>query len=222
MKRLILSFFILGHFLNALTFEEAYTLHKSEGTLKALSYYRDLEKENDINAIHELGLIYLKGDGIAKNLNKAYEYFTKASNLGNLESTYILGKIHLSKKTRFFNTTKAYNFFVEAANKGEAKSQLMIGRFFLMGEFIDKDYEKAMYYFKLASKQKLYEANCYIAYMYASGTGVFPNFGRAHVFAKDEYKKGDKLCKKVWNDYNLSKYPKDEGWQIGDYNEPVK
>ena len=39
---------------------------------------------------------------------------------------------------------------------------------------------------------------------------------------KDEYKKGNKLCVKVWNDYNLGKYTKDEGFRIGDYNEPVK
>lgn len=222
MKKIVLFFFAFMNLLNALTFEEVYTIHKTEGTMQALTYYKDLEKENNVKAIHELGIIYLTGDGIVKNVNKAYEYFTKASNLGNLESTYVLGKIHLSKSTHYYNLTKAYNFFVDAANKGDSKSQLMVGRFFLMGEIVDKDYEKALYYFKLASKQKEYEANCYIAYMYASGMGVFPNFGRAHVFAKEQYKKGDKLCVKVWNDYNLGKYTKDDGFKVGDYNEPVK
>ena len=58
--------------------------------------------------------------------------------------------------------------------------------------------------------------------MYASGLGVFPNFGRAHNFAKTEYKNDNKLCVKIWKDYNLGKYPKDEGWKIGDYNKPVE
>lgn len=222
MKKLVLSLFVLVTLSNAMTFEEVYTIHKVQGTMKALSYYKDLENENNPKAIHELGLIYLKGDGIAKNINKAVEYFTKASELGNLESTYILGKIHLSKSTHHYNLVKAYNNFVEAANKGHAKSQMMIGRFLLMGEIVDKDYEKALHYFKLASKQKEYEANCYIAYMYAAGMGVFPNFGRANAFAKDGFEKKDKLCVKVWNDYNLGKYPKDDGFRIGDYNEPVK
>lgn len=79
-----------------------------------------------------------------------------------------------------------------------------------------------MYYFKEASQQRIYDANCYIAYMYATGKGVFPNFGRAATFAKDEYEKGNKLCAKVWKDYNLGKYPQDKGWKIGDYLEPVK
>ncbi|NCB14179.1 MAG: sel1 repeat family protein [Erysipelotrichia bacterium] len=220
--KIVLLFFLLINALNAMTFEEVYTIKSLEGTMKALSEYKKLAKDNNPKAIHELGLIYLKGDGIAKNLNQAYDYFQQASDLGNLESTYMLGKIYLSSKTKYYNPKKAYNTFIEASNKKHAKSQLMIGKFLLLGEIVDKDYEKALYYFKEASKQKEYDANCYIAYMYASGMGVFPNFGRAHNFAKTEYKNANKLCVKVWNDYNLGKYPKDDGWKIGDYNEPIK
>ena len=220
--KIILSLFLFINFINAMTFEEIYTIHKVQGTMKSLSAYKELAKENDPKANLELGLIYLKGDGIAKNLNQAVEYFQKASDLGNLESSYFLGKIYLSEKTKYYNPKKAYNIFVDASDKNHGKSQLMIGRFLLMGEIVSKDYEKALHYFKLASKQKEYEANCYIAYMYASGSGVFPNFGRAHVFAKDQYEKGNKLCVKVWKDYNLGKYPKDDGWKIGDYNKPIE
>ncbi len=208
--------------LSAMTFEEVYTIKEIQGTMKALSAYKELAYNNDLRALHELGLIYFNGDGIAKNINQAVEYFEKASDLGNLESTYTLGKIYLSNQTHFHNPKKAYNLFVDAANKNHSKSQLMIGRFLLIGEIVSIDYEKALHYFRLASNQKEYAANCYIAYMYAGGLGVFPNFGRAHVFAKDQYKKGNKLCVKVWKDYNLGKYPKDDGWKIGDYNEPIK
>ncbi|PUE66576.1 tetratricopeptide repeat protein [Arcobacter caeni] len=222
MKKTLLFLFILGSFLNAMTFEEANAIQKVQGSLKALGAYKELVEQNNPQAMHELALIYLKGDGIAKNINKAQELLKKASDLGNAESTYILAKLYLSNKTIFFDEKKAYNTFVDAANQNHAKAQLMIGRFFLLGEIVSKDYEKALHYFKLASKQKEYEANCYIAYMYASGTGVFPNFGRANSFAKSEYEKGNKFCIKVWNDYNLFKYPKDEGFRIGDYNVPVE
>lgn len=157
-----------------------------------------------------------------KNIKKAYNLLQKEKEDGNLDAFYTLGKILLSKKTKFFNEIKAYNLFVEAANKNHAKSQVMIGRFFLQGKIVEKDYEKALYYFEEASKQKFYKANCYIAYMYARGLGVFPNFGRAHVFAKDEYKKGNKLCIKIWKDYNLSKYPKDKSFKFKSYIKPIK
>jgi uncharacterized protein len=222
MKKSLFFLIFLGTFLNALTFEEVYTTQKVQGSMKALSGYKELANENDPKAMHELALIYLNGDGIARNINKAQELFQKASELGNSESTYLLGKLYLSNKTIFYDEKKAYNTFVDAANQNNAKAQLMLAKFFLLGGVVPKDYEKALYYFKLASKQKEYDANCYISYMYASGTGVFPNFGRANAFAKDEYTKGNKLCVKVWKDYNLAKYPKDDGFRIGDYNVPVK
>ena len=151
-----------------------------------------------------------------------FSNIVNSTTLDNLEETYKLAKQYSSTKSKYFDIKKAYNLLVDNANKNHAKSQVLIGRFFLIGAAVDKDYEKALYYFKEASKQKEYDANCYIAYMYASGKGVFPNFGRAHIFAKNEYEKGNKICKKVWKDYNLGKYPKDKGWNIGDYNKPIR
>ena len=160
---------------------------------------------------------------ICNNLVNSATLKSKDQTTSNdLEKNYKLAKIYSSKSTKPYDIKKAYNLLVDNVNKNHAKSQVLIGKFFLIGAAVDKDYEKALYYFKEASKQKEYNANCYIAYMYASGKGVFPNFGRAHVFAKDEYKKGNKICKKVWKDYNLGKYPKDKGWNIGNYNKPIK
>lgn len=167
---------------------------------------------------YEEALKYIKN----KDIDKAYTLLLLAQENKNLDAYYTLGKIYLSKKSNYYNKKKAYNSFVYAANNGHAKSQLFVGRLFLQGLTTQKDYDKALYYFKEASKQKEYKANCYIAYMYASGKGAFPNFGRAHVFAKKEYQKGNKLCIKVWNDYNLAKYPKDKGWNIGNYNKPTE
>ncbi|MGM0518434.1 MAG: tetratricopeptide repeat protein, partial [Campylobacterota bacterium] len=157
-----------------------------------------------------------------KDIDKGYTLLLLAIENDNLKAYYTLGKIYLSKTTKYHDETKAYNHFVYSANKGYAKSQNMLGKLFLFGITTEVDFKKALHYFKKASKQKYYDANCFIAYMYASGKGVFPNFGRAHVFAKDEYKKGNKLCKRVWRDYNLGKYPKDEGFKVGDYLKPVK
>ena len=103
MKKSILFLFVLVNFLNALTFEEVQTIQKVQGSMKALSGYKQLAEENNPKAIHELGIIYLRGDQIAKNINKAHELFQKASELGNSESTYLLAKMYLSNKTIYFD-----------------------------------------------------------------------------------------------------------------------
>ena len=120
MKKSILLLFVLVNFLNALTFEEVQTIQKVEGSMKALSGYKQLAEENDPKAIHELAIIYLTGDQIARNINKAHELFKKASELGNSESTYLLAKIYLSNKTIYYDEKKAYNTFVDAANQNNA------------------------------------------------------------------------------------------------------
>ena len=119
--KITLLFFLFINILNAMTFKEVYTIKSVEGTMKTISAYKELAKKNDPKALHELGLIYLKGDGIAKNLNQAYEYFQQASDLGNAESTYLLGKIYLSNKTKYYNPKKAYNTFIDASNKNPLK-----------------------------------------------------------------------------------------------------
>jgi TPR repeat protein len=151
-----------------------------------------------------------------------FSNLVNSTTLTSSDIRYELAKQYSSKKNKDYDIKKAYNLLVDNVNEDHAKSQILIARFFLIGLAVEKDYEKALYYFKEASKQKEYTANCYIAYMYASGKGVFPNFGRAHVFAKNEYERGNKICKKVWKDYKLGKYPKDKGWNIGDYNKPIK
>jgi TPR repeat protein len=75
-------------------------------------------------------------------------------------------------------------------------------------------------YFEKASKQGYVTAQCNLAMMYASGKGVFPNFGRAHVFAKTGVEQGNPICKKVWEDYNLSKYPEDKSFKLNFYTKP--
>ena len=181
-----------------------------------------LESSLDSEGINKLAISYLKGDGVKKNIPYAHKLLLDASKQGNLEATYNLAKLYSSKKTKYYDKKKSYNLLVDNVEKNHAKSQTLIAKYFLFGIAVDKDYEKALYYFKKASKQKEFNANCYIAYIYANAMGVYPNFGRAHVFARDEYKRGNKVCKKVWKDYNLGKYPKDKGWKFGDYNEPIR
>ncbi len=222
MKKILVVLLLISQLLNATSFKEAKALQKSEGTIKAIPLYKTLSDKKNPKAMYELAKIYLKGDGIKKNTRKAYNLLKKASSLGFNQATYTLAKLYFSKNSPYYDKIRAYNTFIDASEQNHAKAFRMIGKHFLFGIATKKDYEKAVYYFKEASKRKDYEANCYIAYMYASGKGVFPNFGRANIFAKDQYKKGNKFCKKVWDRYNLGKYQKDKGWQIGDYNKPIK
>ncbi len=220
MIKKVIALTILAYSLNAMTFQEARQVEKEFGVMKALSTYKTLAKQNDIQSMFRLAMIYSSGKNIKRSLSKSKKLLERASKLNHHKSTYYLGKLFLSKKSPYYDLTQAFNTFVKASNENYAPAQNMIGQFFANGVIVETDYKQAVTLFEKASKQGLIDAQCNLAFMYASGKGVFPNFGRAHQFAKEGYLKGNKKCKKVWQDYNLAKYSKDKGWKFNFYTKP--
>lgn len=221
---MIKYFFLITLFfniVNSTTLEYAKEIEQEEGIKKAIPIYKKLSNEYNPEAMYKMAKLYLQGKHFKQSITKAHDLLLIASDLNHTKSQYALAKIYFNKNTAYYNKTKAYNLLVDSANLDYPKSQTMLGKFFLFGIVVEKDYKKAKYYFEKASKNKDYNANCYIALMYADGLGVYPNLGRAHAFAKDEYKRGNKFCKKVWKDFSLEKYPKDGGWKLG-YRKPVE
>ncbi len=218
-KKIIASSILISS-LNAMTYKDAKEIEENYGVMKALSMYKTLSKQNDVDSMLRLAQIYSSGKYIQKNLTKSYELLKKASSLNHHKSSFYLGKLYLSKKSPYYNLTEAYNTFIKSANAGYAPSQNIIGQFLVNGIVVEKDYKMAVKYFERASKQDYIDAQCNLALMYASGKGVFPNFGRANQFAKKGLELGNKRCKKVWNDFNLSKYDKDKGWKFNFYTKP--
>jgi len=220
MIKKVIASTILVYSLNAMTFDDAKQVEEEYGVLEALSLYKALVKENDKESIFRLAMIYSSGKNIKRSLSKSKKLLEKGSKLDHHKSTYYLGKLYLSKKSPYYDLTQAFNTFAKASNKNYAPAQNMIGQFFANGVIVETDYKQAVMLFEKASRQGLIEAQYNLAFMYASGKGVFPNFGRAHQFAKKGYQEGNKKCKKVWKDFNLSKYAKDKGWKFNFYTKP--
>lgn len=206
--------------LSAMTYNDAKEIEDQKGTLKALSMYKALAKQNDVKSMFRLAQIYARGKTVSKSLSKSHDLLKKASSLNHQKSTYYLGKLYLSKKSPYYNSIDAYNIFIKSANEGYAPSQNMIGQLLVNGIVVEKDYKMAIKYFERASKQNYIDAQCNLSFMYASGKGVFPNFGRAHQFAKKGVEEKNKNCLRVWEDYNLKKYKEDKGWKFNFYNKP--
>lgn len=174
------------------------------------------EDYNKKNEYFEAGKEYYK----QKDYAQAYENFEKAAQFGNDKALYNLGILYANQSFHKYNPKKAYDIFDSLAKKNHAASLNRMGMYYSLGVVVEKDYKLAVEYFEKASKLKDITAQCNLALMYASGKGVFTNFGRAHVFAKNGYQEGNPICKKVWEDYNLGKYPEDKGFKFNFYNKP--
>lgn len=185
-----------------------------------IKVYEEAALKDDSDAFFELGKIYFEGLYINKDYEKALKYFNASYYLGNINGAYNLALFYMSKKTVYYDEKKALSIFLELARKGHAPSQNRVGMFLTAGVVLDVDYKKAVKWYEASSKQGYVNAQCNLAFMYASGQGVWQNMGRAHAFAKPGFKKGNKLCEKVWEDFSLEKYPEDKGFKFKFYNEP--
>ncbi|MGB9801374.1 MAG: tetratricopeptide repeat protein [Arcobacter sp.] len=216
MKKYLLSLFCV---LNLMSQDNLSTSEELK-SIELINNYEESALKDDPDAFFELGKIYFEGKYVFKDYKKALEYFGAASYLGSIKGTYNLGLFYLSNQTNFYDPKKAFSYFLELARKGYAPAQNKVGMFLTTGIVIDKDYKEAVKWYEASSKQGYIQAQCNLAFMYASGKGVWQNMGRAHAFAKPGYNKGYSLCKKVWEDFNLAKYKEDKGFKFKFYNQP--
>lgn len=210
LKTVALSFLLLSSLLNANTIEN----------IDDFNRYKKLTLDFDEEAYFQLGVAYYEGLVVKKDYKKAYTNFKKASKLYHEKADYNLAIMYSNKKTPYYNLKKSYSLFLALAKEGNAGAQNRIGMFLTFGLVVDKDYKEAVKWFEKSSKQNYLTAHCNLAYMYASGSGVFVNFGRANAFAKEGLKSKHPICTKVYKEYNLHKYKEDKGWKFKFYTKP--
>jgi TPR repeat protein len=215
---LLLILLIFNAYANIL--EDAQEALENKKTTLAIKLYKEAVRQGHDEALFKLGTIYYN-----KNIDLAFNYFKQASDYGNQKATYNMAIIYSQKKYKFHNYIKSYKIYLELAKNIydktkniHAKAQNKVGMAMLYGLGVDKDYKTAVKWFEESYFKNNYKpAACNLALMYASGKGVFPNFGRAQKLAIDGYNNKIPLCVKVYNDFKLHKYKKDKGFKFGFY-----
>lgn len=191
---------------------------QNKETQKALQIYQELVTLGDNEAIFELGKLYFKGEGVSQNFEKAMQYFQIASNYGETKATYNTAIIYANKNYQNHSYQKAFDIFLKLANQNHPKAQNQVGFYLLHGIAGEKDYKEAVSWFEKSYFENDYKpASCNLAVMFANGYGVFPNFGRARKLAQEGFEKKIPTCVKVYEEFQLKKYPEDKGFKTGYY-----
>ena len=210
-RYLLLIFMIMKNLSFASSLDTANEALKQNNILKAIKYYKISEKRENEIAMFNLGLIYYQNKYMQQNLSRAIYYFKKSASFGYKKAKYNLAIIYSRKSTKYHNYKKAYDLFLQLAKQNHAKAQYQVGNYLTYG-FVSKDYKQAVLWYEQALKNGFKKASCSLAYMYANGKGVFPNFGKARILAQEGYEKKWPLCQKVYSDFNLWKYEKNLGF----------
>ena len=96
---------------------------------EAVSWYEQAAEQGNTYAAYRLGKLYLEGENIPKNANRAVEYLTNAAQEGNQYAQYTLGKLYLTGQDVAQDREQAYRWFSESAFQGNEYAQFFLDHF---------------------------------------------------------------------------------------------
>ena len=132
----------------------------------------DLTKEaesGDGKAQYNLGVMYLNGEGVPKDADKAFKWYQKAAAQGGAEAQYILGWMYESGVAVPKGSVKAVEWYQKSALQGSARGQYGLGLMYLQGDGISKDEIKGRECIEKSAAQTLPDAQLLVGVWYQGG-----------------------------------------------------
>lgn len=119
----------------------------------AKKYYLKATKLGNPNAYNNLGVLYLYGYGVRKNIAKAIECYLNAGQLGSSRGYFNLGLIYSQGEVIEPNYKAAKQFFEQAVSLGNIKACTSLGNMYCEGKGVKKNYKRAIEYYTMASEK---------------------------------------------------------------------
>lgn len=179
----------------------------SQDYAKAIHWYTQSSDRGDCSSQKKLADCYYLGQGTDRNLAKAAMRYEQAAEQGDYDSQkalircYAIGGTGLMPdRRRAEYYSKRYdipiedgtsNSLMKRAQNGDPEAQFTLGNMYLRGTGIEQDYEKAIYWLKMAAQKGHAAAQYNVACCYYSGTGVPEDKITAVNMFKEAAEKGD-------------------------------
>ncbi len=113
--------------INTKTNFTALKAYRGKDFATALEIWKELALQNDDQAITNLGLMYLKGEGVTKDFSKAEEYFLKGASLDNDSAHYNLALMYQSAIGVAEDMEKTLFHFRKATAKNHQNANFRLG-----------------------------------------------------------------------------------------------
>lgn len=126
-------------------------LYQNEPTV-AFNFLKSLEGMNHAEGLFFLGLFYLNGYGVEKNLPLANQYFLKAGHLGFAPAFKELADSYLSGDGIGKSPDLALYYYEQAAEKGYGPGQFNAGVLLKEGKGLTANPKKAYHWLDLAAQ----------------------------------------------------------------------
>ena len=156
----------------------------------ALLWLTKAAKQGHDRAQVNLGIMYLSGYGVSKDVELALDLWCKSARQGYVEAQYELGKIYFNGKHVTTDYEQANYWYTKAAEQGHSDAQIKLGLMFSDGQGVTQDDEKAFAWFKIAADQGSDVGQNNIGCCYLDGEGVTQDYEKAFAWFKKSAEQG--------------------------------
>jgi len=157
---------------NAATLEDALAAARLADFKTAAAIYTELAEKGDVKAQYNLGLMYIRGDGVEQSYTEGAKWHRKAAEQGYAEAQYSLGALHFNRDIPTEDYAEAANWYLKAAEQGHLKAQLNMGILYFRGDIVEQNLEESVKWYQKAAEQGNAEAQFNLGNMITRGMGV--------------------------------------------------
>ena len=152
--------------------KEALAAYQRGDFINAFTLTYPLAEKGDPLAQVQVGTMYLKGQGVAKDIAEGARWFRRAADQGHPLGLTRLAELYLRGRGVERDLAIAAALFRKAAEGGFAEAQLAIGTLFENGQGVPADPAEAARWYRKAAEQGNAGGQFNLGSLYSSGTGV--------------------------------------------------
>ena len=131
------------------TYDKAASLYRSGDFHAASQLYHPLASDGSTSCQRLVGWMYLLGEGVDKNFDKALFWLTKAAEAGDPEAQFGVGRVYLHRE----EFESAHSCCERAAKQDFAPAFYRLGRMHQTGKAVPQDTQRAYNDFSFATSK---------------------------------------------------------------------
>lgn len=145
----------------------------------AIGLFMESAHRGNTLAKYRLGKMFLRGDGIEKDIPFAVRWLEEAAEDGNEYAEYLLGKSLLIGEALRQDTGKAQELLKRSSERGNKHAAYLLGKSLLVGDILEKDISEAVRLLKLSAEKEYVPALYLLGKLYYRGEGMEKNERKA-------------------------------------------
>jgi len=153
-------------------YEDAVRLRRSGDTREAVVRLKDAAGFGHPVAAYELGMLYLQGREVPKDLAASARWINRAADLGEPRAQYLVGANLLAGNGVERDPARGVVFLARAGEQGHVRAQYLLGQAYARGVGVPVNPAWAARWYGRAARAGHTEAQYAYAEMHANGAGV--------------------------------------------------